>query len=186
MTMMTGGLAFTFKSVTISSEAVTLSDHPAYGYKYDALTRRKLSASFIAGEDTASITDTDKDHSFNTTGDGRNTIIDDLNHSEIIGVGDIASVALRMVVDTTKIPNGNTDILTSFTNGIYTADGYNVKQLKGAGRNPATGERIPGQEGDLIRATDINELYDAVKWLKKHTHTFTFQTTSEQPIFVST
>lgn len=182
--LMRGGIGFAFKGLTISSEPTVLSDHTTYGFKYNAQTTKRVRLTTREGQGIIVSSDGNDDHTFNQKQDSpiRSSILDALNHSGNLGADDTADVVLNKIIDTTKTPEGGSEVIAAFSNGNFNSDGYNVKQLKGAVRDPATGNKT--QPGDLIKSTDINELYKSAEWLKNHTHLFSFTHTTDQPIHV--
>jgi len=94
-----------------------------------------------------------------------------------------AGVDLKHETGETEKPVDGESIRTLFTSGTSaSADSYNVRQVKSTVRDSELNTIL--EKGDRILASDVNELYRGVEWLKGHTHEFKFIHKTAFSVFV--
>ena len=176
-----GARSFVFKSVLVSAEPAELVDTPVH------------TSTFVNVKSGSAIQEEYKGESITVTGDGlkesaynndpRSALVRHLNITESSTAGTFAGARLTQGKTSTEASDGGDAIMAAFTNGLYASDNYKIRQLKGSTRDPNTGKKI--EDGDPIRAADINELYSGMKWLMRHTHAFEFTHKTDQFIYIA-
>lgn len=172
---------FIFKSIFVSTNPVDGFDREVFTSTYKTLPTGRSTKATKSGVAIIVTPDGNLDNLYNNM--GRSPLLAHLNTVENDGgSGSYASARLVHTRTETKKADGGSSIISSFSNGVYSADGYNIKQLKGTIRNVNTGAKV--EDGDPIKAVDVNELYEGMEWVRNHTHTFEFIHRSDQPIYV--
>ncbi len=177
------GLDFRFKSILIGIDPIGGGNHTTYGHQYlpvkNTKAVRKITSEAVSNTPTGN-----QDSSFNRRTTSPITQALALNETTVNSISsDIAGAILKAERGTTSFPNNGREIPSFFSNGTFQANGYAIKELKGAVRNPASGKlETPG---DPIKAIDVNELYRAAEWLKSHNHEFEFEHTTVANVFVN-